>query len=135
MFLITTRPLSLDAAWEAVRRPGCGGICLFVGTVRDTHEGRRVASIGYSAFEELAGREFDRIDGEARSRWGISALYIAHRTGRLGVGAPSVIIAASSAHREEAFSACRYAIEELKRRAPLWKEEFYEEGGKAWISG
>jgi molybdopterin synthase catalytic subunit len=134
VFKITPSPLSLDEAYAAVRRDDCGGICLFVGAVRDRHDGKAVASISYSAFAELAEKEFARMAGEARARWGIAALYVAHRTGKLEIGDASVIVAASAAHRAEAFEACRYAIEELKKRAPVWKEEFYEAGGKAWIS-
>jgi molybdopterin synthase catalytic subunit len=131
---VTADPLSIDEAYDAVRRPDCGAVALFVGTVRDHHDGKKVTRISYSAFKEMAEKEFARIAAEAASRWRTGAMYIAHRTGELKIGDASVVIAVSSAHRAEAFEACRYAIEALKKMAPIWKEEFYETG-KAWISG
>ena len=134
MFKITTEPLSIDEAYAAVRRPDCGAVALFVGTVRDHHDGKKVTKISYSAFKEMAEKEFAAIAKEAEARWKTGAMYIAHRTGPLRIGDASVVIAVSSPHRAESFEACRYAIETLKKMAPIWKEEFYETG-KAWISG
>ena len=134
MFKVTTEPLSIDEAYAAVRRDDCGAVALFVGTVRDHHDGKKVVSISYSAFREMAEKEFAKIAAEAAGRWKIGTVYIAHRTGKLEIGDASVVIAVSSAHRAEAFEACRHAIEALKKMAPVWKEEFYETG-KAWISG
>ena len=134
MFKVTTDVLSIDEAYDAVRRPGCGAVALFIGTVRDHHDGKKVTKISYSAFKEMAEKEFAAIAAEAEKRWKVGAVYIAHRTGALQIGDASVVIAVSSAHRAEAFEGCRYAIETLKKMAPIWKEEFYETG-KAWISG
>ena len=134
MFKVTTDVLSIDEAYDAVRRPGCGAVALFIGTVRDHHDGKKVTKISYSAFKEMAEKEFIGIAAEAEKRWKVGAVYIAHRTGALQIGDASVVIAVSSAHRAEAFEGCRYAIETLKKMAPIWKEEFYETG-KAWISG
>jgi len=134
MFKVTTEPLSIDDAYAAVRRDDCGAVALFVGTVRDHHDGKKVTQISYSAFQEMAVKEFAAIATEAIARWKVGAVYIAHRTGPLKIGDASVVIAVSSAHRAEAFEGCRYAIETLKKMAPIWKEEFYETG-KAWISG
>jgi molybdopterin synthase catalytic subunit len=134
MYKVTTDPLSIDEAYAAVRRDDCGAVAFFVGTVRDHHEGRKVVKITYSAFKEMAEKEFAKIGAEAHSRWKCGAVYIAHRTGPLLIGEASVVIAVSSAHRAEAFEACRHAIEALKKLAPIWKEEFYD-SGKAWING
>jgi molybdopterin synthase catalytic subunit len=134
VFKVTTDPLSIDEAYAAVRRDDCGAVALFVGTVRDHHDGKKVLSISYSAFQEMAEKEFAKIAAEARERWKVGGVYIAHRTGKLAIGDPSVVIAVSAAHRAEAFDGCRHAIEALKKMAPIWKEEFYETG-KAWISG
>jgi len=134
VFKVTTDVLSIDEAYDAVRRPGCGAVALFIGTVRDHHDGKKVTKISYSAFKEMAEKEFAAIAAEAEKRWKVGAVYIAHRTGALQIGDASVVIAVSSAHRAEAFEGCRYAIETLKKMAPIWKEEFYETG-KAWISG
>ena len=134
MLIVTTEVLSIDEAYAAVRRPDCGAVALFVGTVRNHHDGKRVTKISYTAFKEMAEKEFAKIGAESASRWKTGAVYIAHRTGPLKIGDASVVIAVSSAHRAEAFEACRHAIETLKKLAPIWKEEFYD-SGKAWISG
>lgn len=134
MYKVTTDPLSIDEAYAAVRRDDCGAVAFFVGTVRDHHEGKKVVRITYSVFKEMAEKEFEKIGTEVRSRWKCGAVYIAHRTGTLLIGDASVVIAVSSAHRAEAFEACRHAIEALKKLAPIWKEEFYD-SGKAWING
>ncbi len=130
---VTTKKLSIDAAYKAVVRKECGAVALFVGTVRDNHEGKRVKRLRYSAFAEMAEKEFAAIALEARRRWPIGRVWIAHRTGTLQLGEPSVVIALSSPHRAEAFAACRFAIERLKKLAPIWKEEFHARG-KAWVS-
>ena len=134
MFKVTTDVLSIDEAYAAVRKDGCGAVALFVGTVRDHHDGKKVTKISYSAFKEMAEKEFAKIAADAAARWPLGAVYIAHRTGKLEIGDASVIIAVSSGHRAESFEACRYAIETLKKSAPIWKEEFYDQG-KAWVSG
>jgi molybdopterin synthase catalytic subunit len=134
VFKVQTEPLSIDEAYAAVQRRDSGAVALFVGTVRDHHDGKKVERISYTAFAEMAVKEFEAIAREARARWNTGAVYIAHRTGTLSIGDASVVIAVSAPHRAEAFEACRYAIETLKKMAPIWKEEFYETG-KAWISG
>ncbi|MBI2932872.1 MAG: molybdenum cofactor biosynthesis protein MoaE [Planctomycetes bacterium] len=132
MCLVTSRPLSVDAAYRAVRREDCGAICAFIGTVRNVNEGKAVRCLSYSAFEEMAARECEKIVIEARRRWDLGALYVAHRTGIVDPAEPSVVIAVSASHRAEAFAACRFVIERLKRTAPIWKEEFYARG-KSWV--
>lgn len=134
MFKVTEEPLSIDEAYGAVRRPDCGAVALFVGTVRDHHDGKAVRSLSYSAFKEMAEKEFAKIAAEIAARWKVGAVYIAHRTGPLAIGDASVVIAVSSGHRAEAFEASRHAIEALKKAAPIWKEEYYDQG-KAWVSG
>jgi molybdopterin synthase catalytic subunit len=133
MIKVTTDVLSIDEAYAAVQRPDAGAVALFVGTVRDHHDGKSVLSLSYTAFKEMAEKEFAKIAADAAAKWPIGAMYIAHRTGKLAIGDASVVIAVSSGHRAEAFEACRYAIETLKKTAPIWKEEFYDDG-KAWVS-
>ncbi len=133
VFRVTGRPLSVDAAYRAVRRHDCGAVDVFVGTVRNVNDGRTVRRMRYSAFAEMTLREFAAIASAARRRWRIGTVYIAHRTGTLQLGEASVVIALSAPHRAEAFAACRFAIERLKKMAPIWKEEFYARG-KAWIA-
>ncbi len=133
-FIVTAKPLSVDAACRAVLRKDCGGVAIFAGVVRDHHDGKRVKRISYSAFASMAKKEFARYAAEARRKWDeLGTFYVAHRTGRLRSTEASVIIAVSAVHRAEAFAACRHVIERLKESAPIWKEEFYGRG-KAWIT-
>ena len=117
------------------RGEGCGAVCSFVGVVRATHKGRRVRYLEYEAFD-AAGAEGVRADrGRSRGARGRArCVAIHHRVGRLEIGEASVVIVAASAHRAEAFQACRYAIERVKQIAPVWKHEFFEDGD-AWVEG
>jgi molybdopterin synthase catalytic subunit len=107
---------------------------LFLGIVRNENSGRRVTHLEYEAYEPLAVRTLNLILEEARDRWPAVRLAVHHRLGRLAIGETSVAIAAASAHRSEAFTACRYAIERVKQIVPVWKHEFFE-GGDVWIEG
>lgn len=131
---ISPTPLDVQAVIDEVSRPDCGAIATFVGTTRDHHQGRRVLYLEYEAFEPLAVKSFERIAREAHERWPQVTLAIHHRVGRVDIGQPSVVIAAASPHRAEAFAAARYAIERVKQIAPIWKREFFE-GGDEWIEG
>jgi molybdopterin synthase catalytic subunit len=118
---------------EAAAHPGCGATVLFVGTVRGTNEGRSVSSIAYSAYRGMAEAELDRICREAVDRYPELRLAAEHRLGSLAVGEASIAIAAAHPHRAEAFEACRYVIEEAKRRLPIWKNEEYADGTSDWV--
>ncbi|HVR45673.1 MAG TPA: molybdenum cofactor biosynthesis protein MoaE [Candidatus Binatia bacterium] len=119
--------------FEGAIRPGDGAAVKFFGVVRDrADDGRAVCALSYEAFEPLATAEFEKIAGEARERFGDVALAIVHRIGEIGVGEVAVAVVASAAHRGAAFDACRYAIDELKRRAPIWKKERYADGSARW---
>jgi molybdopterin synthase catalytic subunit/molybdopterin converting factor small subunit len=123
-----------------------GALVIFVGQTRETpgtpapgeeaeaarHAGQPVVGLDYEAFAEMALDVLRQIGGEIAARFGVRRLAIVHRIGRVPVGEPSVVIAAAAAHRDAAFLACRYAIEELKARAPIWKAELYA-GGSVWI--
>jgi molybdopterin synthase catalytic subunit len=109
-------------------------VATFVGRVRADNAGRTVLWLDYEAYAPLALAAFERIAKEAAERWPEVTLAIAHRTGRLEIGEASVIVAAGSAHRGEAFAACRYGIERVKQIAPIWKHEHFE-GGDVWIEG
>lgn len=118
MIVIQEAPLAVEAALDAVRRDECGGVALFVGTVRSP-----APVLEYSAHREFAEAELARIEAETTQKWPGGRVYIAHRLGAVARGEASVIVAASTAHRAEAFDACRYLIEQLKARAPIWKKE------------
>jgi molybdopterin synthase catalytic subunit len=111
-----------------------GAVVTFLGLVRNHNLGRRVRYLEYEAYEPLALKTFDRIATETHDRWPGVGLAIHHRIGRLEIGEASVAIAAASAHRADAYAACRYAIERIKQIAPIWKREFFE-GGDVWIEG
>jgi MoaE-MoaD fusion protein len=133
-FRVTSDPLDVAAVSAIVSSADCGAVTTFVGLVRNEHGGRRVLWLDYEAYEPLALKSFVRIDEEAGERWPSVGLAIHHRIGRLDIGEASVVIAAGSPHRADAFSACRYAIERIKQIAPIWKHEHFE-GGDSWIEG
>ena len=133
-FRLTADPLDANAVAAVVSSADCGAVTTFVGLVRDDNAGRRVLWLEYEAYEPLALKAFARIDEEAGERWPSIAMAIHHRLGRVGIGEPSIVIAAASPHRPEAFAACRYAIERIKQIAPIWKREHFE-GGYSWIEG
>jgi molybdopterin synthase catalytic subunit len=115
--------------------PGAtGAITSFLGLVRGHNVGRRVTRLEYDAYAPLAVKAFERIAAEARETWTGARLAIHHRVGSLDPGEASVAIAAASAHRNDAFCACRFAIERIKQIAPIWKHEYFE-GGDVWIEG
>jgi molybdopterin synthase catalytic subunit len=131
---VTAAPLALDAVVRAVDGPGAGAVATFLGLVRDHNLGRRVLWLDYEAYAPLAEKALARIVTEAEARWPGARMAIHHRTGRLEIGEASVAIAVATAHRADAFAACRYAIERIKQIVPIWKHEHFE-GGDVWIEG
>ena len=131
---VTAAPLTLDAVVRAVDGPGAGAVATFLGLVRDHNQGRRVLWLDYEAYAPLAEKALARIVSEAEARWPGARLAIHHRTGRLEIGEASVVIAVATAHRADAFAACRYAIERIKQIVPIWKHEHFA-GGDVWIEG
>jgi MoaE-MoaD fusion protein len=131
-FRITEDPISESDAAELVASPEAGAVVTFVGTVRNNARGRTVTSLDYEAYPPAAERMLRQIGDEINQRWGVDTCAIIHRIGHLGVGEASVAIAVSSAHRGDAFDACRYAIDRIKEIVPIWKKEFYEDG-ETWI--
>jgi sulfur-carrier protein adenylyltransferase/sulfurtransferase len=114
--------------------PACGACASFEGWVRDHNEGRRVTQLTYEAFEPLAIKEGERILAEAVARFGIEHAECIHRIGTLGIGELAVWVGVSSRHRDEAFRACRYIIDEVKHRVPIWKKEQYADGDSGWVN-
>lgn len=132
MRYLTPEPIALGSLVAQVSAPERGGIATFLGLVRNHHGGRAVLRLDYSAYEPMAEAECDRIVAEAETRWQV-AVALRHRVGALEIGDTAVAIAAASAHREDAFAACRYVIEEVKRRVPIWKRESYADGTVSWV--
>ena len=126
MVRLTREPIDLAALQGATS--GDGALCLFVGLVRDHNRGRTVVRLEYEAYEEMALPLMEEIASEVRRRWPVTDVRIVHRLGSLAVGEPSGAVAVSSPHRDEAFSACRHAIDTLKATVPIWKKEFYSDG-------
>ena len=133
-FRISDQPLDIQTLHDLVRQPSAGAVALFVGVVRDTNLGRAVDHLEYDAYPAMAAKVMRRIADEARDRWEITAVAIHHRTGRLEIGEASVAIAVSSPHRTAAIEACQFAIDRLKRIAPIWKKEVWADG-EQWIEG
>ena len=145
VFELHAAPLDPLDAQRVVTHPSCGALVLFTGVTRETNRARQVVELDYSAFDEMAGAEMGAIYAECRKRFGPGALdgegapaerrlrmLTRHRTGVVGVGEPSIVIAVASPHRDAAFAACRFLIDELKARVPLWKRELYSDGHH-WI--
>ena len=131
-FRLSEAPLSLDDAVREVAGAEAGAIATFIGTTRARSRGRDVVRLEYEAYEGMAEAEMERIARELRESYTLLDVSIHHRVGVVGVGETSVVIAVSAAHRRDALSACRDAIDALKVRVPLWKKEVYE-GGEEWI--
>lgn len=129
---ISDRPLDVGAVVARVAGPGMGGIVTFAGAVRDRARDRSIRELEYEAYAEMAEAEMERIAAEAGERWPGSLVAIDHRTGLLAIGELAVVVAAAAPHRAEAFAACRYAIDELKRRVPIWKKEIATDGAY-WV--
>jgi molybdopterin synthase catalytic subunit len=133
MFRVVGEPIDPSKAIRAVEGPDAGAVALFLGTVRDENEGRRVVALEYDAYAEMAERVMAEIGRDIAGRLGCR-LAIVHRIGRLRVGEISVVVAAAAPHRAAALEACREGIETLKRIVPIWKKEYFE-GGEMWIEG
>ncbi len=132
---VTEEQPDINTALAAVTDPGHGAIDSFIGTVRNHHAGQAVTGITYDVHVALAKKCFHDIGLAAQNDWPESHIYIAHMKGDLPVGGVSIIIAVSTPHRAESFAACRFIIEEIKKRAPIWKQEHYETGKSQWLPG
>jgi molybdopterin synthase catalytic subunit len=136
-FAVTDAVLSLDTVTAAVLAAAggpIGAVASFVGLVRGRNLDRDVLFLEYEAYEPLALRAFSRIEEEVHQAWPSAIVGVHHRVGRLDVGDASIVIAAASAHRADAFAASRYVIERVKQIAPIWKREHFA-GGQVWIEG
>jgi molybdopterin synthase catalytic subunit len=131
---LTEAPLELGPLMAHGAEPEHGGLATFLGMVRREQGKREVVAIVYEAYEELALAELAAVCEEAGARFGARVAAV-HRTGRVEVGEPSVAAAASAPHRPAAFAACRFVIDELKVRAPIWKLMVYADGASAWLDG
>jgi molybdopterin synthase catalytic subunit len=127
-------PIDTEAERRRILDPACGGYAAFEGWVRDHNEGQPVRHLEYEAFEQLANREGERIIAEAVARFGVEHAACVHRVGDLQLGEMAVWVGVSARHRQEAFLACRYIIDEVKHRVPIWKKEHYLSGDSGWVN-
>ena len=127
---LTREPISVEALLAQVQGPERGGTCVFLGTVRTDDD---VSGIEYSAYDAMAVAEVARILEEAQRQWPESRVMLQHRVGLVPVGEASIGIAAAAPHRDEAFAACRYVIEQVKKRLPIWKKELHSDGSATWV--
>jgi len=130
---ISSTPLNIAACIDAAATPDCGGIDVFIGTVRNATAGKKVLRLEYEAYESMALKEMYKIADEAARKWPVQNIVIHHRTGILQIEDAAVIIAVSAPHRGAAFEACRFAIDTLKKAVPIWKKEIFEDG-EVWVA-
>jgi molybdopterin synthase catalytic subunit len=131
---IVERPIDTAALVAEVASVTNGATLLFLGTVRETNDGRDVSGMDYTAYRGMAERELADIVREASSRFETSDVVVEHRLGTLGLGDASVAIAVGHPHRGKVYDASRYIIEELKKRVPIWKLEHYVDGTREWVA-
>lgn len=130
---ISLEKLDLQVCYDFVHDASCGGIALFVGTVRNKTQKKEVTLLGFSAYKEMAIQEMRKIATNALEQFDILKIAIHHAEGTLNIGEIPVIIAASSPHRKAAFEACQYAIDTLKETVPIWKKEHFSDG-EIWVN-
>src|SRR6202047_5155353 len=133
-FRFSRTAIDVPAVRAELADPTCGGYTSFEGLVRNHNEGLSVRHLEYEASEPLAVKEGERIIAEAVERFGIEHAACVHRIGDLAIGDMAVYVGASARHRDEAFRACRYIIDEVKHRVPIWKKEHYENGDSGWVN-
>lgn len=132
-FSITTITIPVDQLTNNLENKSCGAVVTFAGKVRNHHDDKIVLSLTYEVYIPMAKKIFLAIATEAKKRFGVQALHIVHRVGPLAIGEVAVWIGVESSHRKEAFLACQYAIDEIKKRAPIWKKEIYKDGKSQWV--
>ncbi|MEB3754351.1 molybdenum cofactor biosynthesis protein MoaE [Acinetobacter sp. MD2(2019)] len=127
--------LSLDDFDTIQNHPECGGIGIFIGTVRNHHEGRVVKALKYTAYKPIAEKMIREIEQAVKAKYDVSYVQVVHRIGALDIGEKAIIAVAYAAHRKEAFLACEEAVERVKHEVPVWKEEFYLDGTSQYVAG
>ncbi|MFC1797285.1 molybdenum cofactor biosynthesis protein MoaE [Pseudomonadota bacterium] len=134
MFQITSLPIDLEAFRKQLLDRSCGAYVQFDGWVRDHNEGQEVLRLEYEVYEPLAVKEGSRVIEEAIARFGISNAFGIHRSGLMELSDVAVVVGVSSPHRDAAFEACRYIIDQVKVRLPIWKKEYYANGHAEWVN-
>jgi molybdopterin synthase catalytic subunit len=133
MIKITEKSIDVQKVIDTATSLAAGAVNVFVGTVRNTANGKNVVWLEYEAYESMAVAEIRKIIDDASHRWPLLGWAVSHRVGTLKPGEVSVVVAVSSPHRRESFEACQYIIDTLKEKAPIWKKEHFEDG-EEWVS-
>ena len=133
MIELTAQPLDPDKFTSAVRRSANGAVVTFLGTTRDNFEGKRVLTLEYEAFDEMAVKKLEEVRQELMAEFELDEIAIGHRTGTVGIGEISLVVAVGSPHRKEGFYACHKAVDRIKEVVPIWKKEVYEDGSR-WVA-
>jgi len=134
MFAISTTDIIINELREQLNNPGAGGFCAFEGWIRNENEGRSVERLEYEVYEPLAISEGEKVIAEAKQLFPFLEATCVHRSGLLEIGDCAVWVGVSAAHRDEAFQACRYIIDQIKVRLPIWKKEHYVDGDSGWVN-
>ena len=134
-FTITSEPIVVMELIMQLQDPDCGAIATFSGTVRRHNFNRQVIRLHYQSYKTLAVKEGNKILGEAKERFDIFNALCVHRVGDLNIGETAIWIGVNAGHRDAAFNACRYIIDETKTRVPIWKKEIYVDGDSGWLEG
>ncbi len=133
MIELTAQVLDPEKFTAAVRRNSNGAVVTFLGTTRDSFEGKRVLTLEYEAFDEMAVKKLEEVRQELLAEFGLDEIAIGHRTGTVGIGEISLVVAVGSPHRKEGFYACHQAVDRIKEVVPIWKKEVYEDGSR-WVA-
>ena len=134
MFSLSQQPLEQINLKDGLAAPEAGGFVCFEGLVRNHNEGKEVVALEYEAFPELAQKEADKIFAEAKVKFDINQAKCVHRIGKLNIGEMAVWVGATATHRDAAFAVCRFIIDEIKTRLPIWKKEYYASGDSGWVN-
>ena len=134
-FTITSEPIVATELIIQLKEPDCGAITTFSGTVRQHNNDRQVIQLHYQSYKTLAVKEGNKILGEAKEYFNIVNALCVHRVGDLNIGETAVWIGVNAGHRDASFKACRYIIDEIKTRVPIWKKEIYVDGDSGWLEG
>lgn len=131
-YAIVETPIAVERETALLQDPACGGVAVFLGTVRNSFEGRASRGLVYQAYAPLAERELARIGQELQAEFGARRVVLVHRVGTLGLGEISVLVGVATPHREDAFAAARAGIDRIKQRVPIWKKELWADGQSGW---
>ncbi len=134
MFAVSDKHIAVDTLREQLMGPGAGGLCVFEGWVRNENEGRTVERLEYEVYEPLAVSEGEKVIAEAKEQFPHLQACCVHRSGLLEIGDCAVWVGVAAPHRDEAFKACRYIIDQIKLRLPIWKKEHYVDGDSGWVN-